>query len=191
MRATSQALLVGLAASLAAGCAGQAARRENPMRLPGVEPTEAAALTKQVLRDMRFEVIQPDAAPGRIETEPLVGASWFEFWREDTIGCDQVAEASIHTVLRRVSASVTPTERGCEVAVTAVRGRRSVPGGGDPGVSESFSLYRTPRMSMERSDALAAGGETWVAMGRDERLEQRILSRIYRRRSEAPPASGG
>lgn len=174
-------VLLALAAA-AGGCGGAAVRHENPMPLAGVEPPEAAEAARQVLRDMRFEVVRPDAGPGRIETEPLVGASWFEFWRQDTIGCDQVAEASLHTVLRRVSVSVAPAEGGSEVAVTAVKGRRSVPGEGEPGVGESFSLYRTPRMTMERPDALRDGAETWVEMGRDTRLEQRILSRIRRRR---------
>ena len=175
--------LLALAAMLlpaTAGCATRAMHLSNPLPLPGTSPETAEGLARRTLEGLQFELVYPEARPGHLETRPMVGASWFEFWRQDTIGSDQVLESSLHTIRRRAAVAVGPTEKGSEVAVTVVKERLSAPRQEPPPIGAGYSLYRSPSVPMDRPDELAAGRETWIEEGRDVRLEQEVLSRIYR-----------
>jgi hypothetical protein len=177
MRRTALALAGVL---LAAGCARQAMHHPNPMPLPGTNVESAERLARRALEDLRFEMVRPEAAPGRLETRPLVGASWFECWRQDTVGSDQVLESSLHTIRRRAAVAITGTATGSQVAVTVTKERLSAPQQEPPPIGAGYSLYRSPSIPMDRPDDLAARDETWLDEGRDPLLEQRILSGIYR-----------
>jgi len=170
-------LLVPVA--MVAGCARVPEMRlANPMALTGADPATAEQVARRVLTEMRFPIEHPSARPGLVTTEPLTGDSWFEFWREDTVGSHQVAESSLHTVRRRVSVSVAPKGRGCEVLVRVAKERLSAPGAATDHISGSFSIYEPQDSDLRRQDELADTKYQWIDMGRDEALEQRILNRI-------------
>jgi len=164
----------------AAGCATVAtARFPNPSTFTDTPPARVEAVARQVLLGLRFRPILPEKSRGLIETEPVTGASWFEFWREDTIGPMQVAEASLHTVRRRVTLSVSPEGGGSKVFVRVVKERRFAPGGGPETVGETFNVYETSDTQLMKEDVLAEKDVEWIEMGRDPLLEQRILQRIH------------
>jgi len=164
---------------MVAGCARVPEMRlANPMALTGADPATAEQVARRVLAEMRFPIEYPSARPGLVTTEPLTGDSWFEFWREDTVGSHQVAESSLHTVRRRVSVSVAPKGQGCEVLVRVAKERLSAPGVAPEQISGSFSLYNPGDSDLRRQDELVDTKYQWMDMGRDEALEQRILGRI-------------
>jgi hypothetical protein len=162
-----------------AGCARVPEMRvANPMALTDSDPATVEQVARRILTEMRFEIIYPSAKPGLVTTGPLTGDSWFEFWRDDTVGSHEVAESSIHTVRRSVSLQVTPRGQGSEVLVRVKKERMSAPGLAPEEVSGSFSLYDPRASDLQRQDDLVATKYKWIDMGRDEALEQRILGRI-------------
>ena len=172
------ALVVLATVTAVAGCASRVERLPNPMALPGHDAEAVEATARRVLTELRFEIEYPEASEGRLETDYQTGASWFEFWREDTVGAEQRAESSLHTVRRRARVSVTPTESGSEVSVQVVKERFGTPGTGPGSVGEAYSIYSPTRVSLWRDDPMRSSSAAWIERGRDDLLEQRILERV-------------
>jgi len=176
----SRGLWLLFLAAMAAGCArAPGARYDNPMAVAGADKEAVEQVTRRVLLELGFEVVFPQAQPGHLETEPVTGASWFEFWRQDTLGCRQRLESSLHTVRRRAAIVVKEAGAGSEVSVKVFKERLSAPGSGPTSVTETFDLYELDeRSELRRFDELSPAAYGWLTMGRDEALEQRILERI-------------
>jgi len=183
------ATMAALAAALAAAGAGcqEAVRRENPRALRGIDADTAENVARRVLEELRFEIEYPEASKGRIATRGLTGASWFEFWREDTIGAAQRVESSLHTTRRRVTVAITPVASGSEVFVKVTKERLTAPNTGPESIGETYSLYGFQISRMFEPDEIAPTHHRWVDVGRDELLEQEILARLERRLQPLPP----
>ncbi len=182
MRPPAGLAIVALSVAAAlAGCAGaHAARLGNPLAVPGTTLPTAEKVSQRVLQELRFQIVYPRIAEGRIETGPVTGASWFEFWREDTAP-DQRLESSLHTTRRQVAIAISPKEGGVEVLVKAAKQRLSAPGAGPMTLGESVGTHTIDDKSLlSRWDDLAPTSYEWVDVGRDEDLEQLILGRIQR-----------
>lgn len=174
------ACLLAAATLAASGCATVATGHfANPSAFTDTEPGTLEEVALRVLMELRFNIILPQARPGLIETQPLTGASWFEFWRKDTLGRMQVAEASLHTIRRRAAVSVSPAGGGSKIVVRVVKERKSAHGNTPSSLGESFNVYETEDTELMRQDALAETDYQWIEMGRDELLEQYILERIH------------
>ena len=172
--------LLVLAATAMAGCArAPGVRYANPMALAGADAGTVEQVARRVLQELQFEVEFPQTRPGQLETGPVTGASWFEFWREDTVGGRQRLESSLHTVRRRASVAVKSAGTGAEVSVTVIKERLSAPNTGPASATETFDLYELEeRSELRRVDDLSPAAYGWLDMGRDDALEQRILERI-------------
>lgn len=172
--------LVLTAALAAAGCATVASGRfANPTTFTDTDADTLEHVARRVLMELRFDVEYPEASEGRLATEALTGASWFEFWRMDTIGTMQSLASSIHTVRRRATVSISPKDGGSQVFIKVVKERKSAPGLGPETMGESFNLYNTEDTDLMRQNELAPTAYEWVPMGRDDLLEQNILERIH------------
>jgi hypothetical protein len=166
----------------AAGCSrGIEVRFPNPMPMSSVDVATGERAARGVLRDMRFDIVYPPAKPGLVETEPMTGSSWFEFWREDTIGSYQTAESSLHTIRRRVTVAVTPASKGSQVSVKVEKQRMSAPDSAPQHISAAFNIYRPGDTDLLRQDEMAPHTYRWIEIGRDDALEQRILEHIQLR----------
>jgi len=174
-------------AFLVAGC-GEAARLDNPLLLRGTDAKAAESVACRVLQELQFQIVYPQAIEGQITTHPLTGASWFEFWREDTVGNDQRIEDSLHTTRRRATVTITPTDAGPEVLVQVMKQRLTAPGSGPESIGETYSIYDTKVSDLERRDELEPTTLEWVDKGRDDQLEQRILARLQNRLQPLAPA---
>ncbi len=154
---------------------------DNPAVLSETDAETAEEVARRVLRELRFEVVYPEASPGHLETRGLTGASWFEFWRLDT-PADQRYESSFHTIRRRVSLSVSPREGGGSQVFVQVTKARLALASDDPSyIAQPFTLYRSDVRKTARPDPLEEAterGGVWVDQGRDGVLEQEILGRI-------------
>lgn len=174
--------LLVAATALAAGCARTAAvRLDNPLPFSDTDPSTVEAVSRRVLEELRFRIETPQTLRGRLTTEPLTGASWFEFWRQDTLGRDQVTESSMHTTRRRAIVTISATAAGAEVAVEVVKERMSAPDVGPGTMAQVYSLYDLEHSELTRFDELEPSVFEWVERGRDDALEQRILVLIQRR----------
>jgi hypothetical protein len=172
--------LVVLVAPMLVGCARhEVMRYDNPLAFSSADAPTVQQVTRSVLQNLRFVIEVPPANENQITTEPITGASWFEFWREDTIGVFQHVESSLHTVRRRVSVTVAPGEHGgASVAIKVTKERMSAPDIGPNTIAQTFSIYDLEHSELARFDETDPQYFQWVEMGRDDRLEQRILERI-------------
>jgi len=172
-------MLVLLMAAALVGCSTPSSIRfANPMILTSASPGQVEVAARRTLTELRFEVEYPPAAEGRLTTLPLTGASWFEFWRQDTLGRSQSLEASAHTMRRKVTVAVTPKDRGCQVLVKVDKQRASAPNLGPDNIAEAFSRYHPEESELVRQNELAKTKYKWIDMGRDDVLEQYILERL-------------
>ena len=183
------AMMAALVAALAAAGAGckEAVRLENPLALRGIDADTAESAARRVLEELRFEIEYPEASEGRIATRGLTGASWFEFWREDTIGTDQRIEASLHTTRRRVTVAITPVVSGSEIFIQVTKERLTAPNLGPQSIGEAYSLYDFQISKMYERDEIEPTRHKWIGVGRDDLLEQEILARLERRLQPLPP----
>jgi len=183
------AMMAALAAALAAAGAGckEAVRLENPLALRGIDADTVESVARRVLEELRFEIEYPEASEGRIATRGLTGASWFEFWREDTLGTDQRIESSLHTTRRRVTVAITPVAAGSEIFVQVTKERLTAPNTGPESIGQAYSLYDFQISKMYERDEIEPTHYKWVDVGRDDLLEQEILARLERRLQPLPP----
>ena len=173
-------VLVLATAVVAGGCATVSESRfPNPSPFADTDADTVENVAARILMELRFEPVIPEKSKGHIETEPVTGTSWFEFWRKDTIGRVQVAESSLHTVRRRATVSISPKDGGSQVFVKVVKERASAPGAGPTSFGSTFSMHNLEDTDLMRQDALEETHYEWVRMGRDPLLEQYILERIH------------
>ena len=180
MRHPTVLVLGAVLALAAAGCA-ERVRLDNPLLLRGADADMTENVARRILQDLRFEIEYPEASKGRIATRGLTGASWFEFWREDTLGTDQRIESSLHTTRRRVTVAITPVASGSEVFVQVTKERLTAPNLGPESIGQAYSLYDFQISKMYERDEIAPTHYKWLDVGRDELLEQDILARLERR----------
>jgi hypothetical protein len=174
--------LVLVAAATLVGCVrAPDARFPNPLPLSSSDPATVDKVARRVLLELRFDVLHPDSKDGRVVTAPLVGDSWFEFWRGDTVGRFQRTESSLHTIRRTVTLTVTPAGTGSQLAVKVAKERLSTPGVSPASVGQTYNIFSPSRTDLARQDEFKETYFTYVPMGRDEALEQVILERIQSR----------
>jgi hypothetical protein len=179
--------MLGLAALAAVAGCQEAVRLDNPTRFASADADYVENVARRVLEELRFDIEYPEASEGRLATRGLTGASWFEFWRDDTIGTDQRVEASLHTIRRRALVSITPAGGGAEVFVKVTKERLTAPGAGPQSIGETYSIYDFQISELFERDELAPTPYEWVDQGRDERLEQEILARLAKRLGPVSP----
>jgi hypothetical protein len=180
-------LVLAAVLALAAGGCGESMRLDNPLLLRGVNADVTENVARRALEDLRFEIEYPEASEGHIATRGLTGASWFEFWREDTLGTDQRIESSLHTTRRRVTMAITPVAAGSEIFVKVTKERLTAPNTGPESIGETYSLYGFQISKMYERDEIEPTRYKWIDVGRDDLLEQEILARLERRLQPLPP----
>jgi hypothetical protein len=171
--------LVLVAASALGGCTrAPEARFPNPMPLPSSDPVTVEKVARRVLLELRFDILYPDTKEGRVATDPLTGAQWFEFWRGDTVTAADRLESSLHTIRRTATVTVTPGPRGSQVAVQVAKERLSAPGTSPQSVGQTYNLFSPSKTDLARQDEFKETYFAYVPMGRDDALEQKILEQI-------------
>lgn len=173
--------------------------------------------SQYVLKKYHFTLDIQDRRAGLISTEPMVGKQFFEFWRHDSTTRRDRDESTVQTIYR--TAFVTISRGGTEdeayrskVVVTV--GRSNLGRTGIVTVSDAYRLpfgehvgreHEKPEERGALETALKKAAETgqhiqpvlpeWLTpLGRDEKLEQKILGeiaeaatkRVYMRKLELP-----
>ena len=185
-------LAFGLLACIAAvviapGCAQQQQQGSDSvvvaqLLLADADRAAVMEVAEDVLVTMRFAIEKADFDAGLLRTIPLSGAQFFELWRSDNAGGFNTAEANLHSLRRTVELQVSEEPSGQTRVVCRVHTERlDIPeqqhitssGRAYFMFSDSSQSMQKIQLNPEQQEKMA-----WVDMGRDARLETRILTRI-------------
>lgn len=169
---------------LLAGCAKQQQfKAVEQICVANIQKREAMQTAEDVLRRMHFTISKADAKQGIIRTRPLAGAQFFEFWRRDSVGAKNFAEANLHSLRRTVELDITQQGRqlciGCDVKVR----RLSLPEHEVSSSSRAYEMFSISTAAMQRLILRPKQQKemAWLDMGEDSRLSTEILKRIEKK----------
>jgi hypothetical protein len=197
MRKIAIILSAGIWLACTAGCEpGYTHKLVPDQKLTPVERNYQAVWDAacRVLDDYYFKLDRQDRRAGVITTYPLTGKQWFEFWRKDAVGDEELLENALHTIYRVVKVRITPTADDASrfiasVEVEVFRSNRANPSEGS--FSAALSMIAGANYSERNMPEGQPEGylmnETGKAviekyaltdLGRDHALEQQLASRI-------------
>jgi hypothetical protein len=156
-----------------------------------VQPLWDTALAVLIKHDFRPD--RQDRTAGIITTYPTTSMQWHEPWRQDVADKYSLGEASLHTIQRQATVRFihkAPSQRSADCAAPPIVEdwtvsvqvdvyRLSVP---EYQITSSSAAIRSfsgdlPTVTGEKiADARSA--RRWVPLGRDEAMEERLLTRI-------------
>jgi len=153
----------------------ESAGPENPILVRANNDDECWEKTVDLLHDY-FEIARENRLDGVIETRPKVGASLLEPWHKDSRGLRNRLESTFQSIRRRGFISITSTPEGYLVGVEVFKETEDVVirdgnSAGNATFQENRPLQRDLRTVVGES-----APEGWISLGRDARLEQRILA---------------
>lgn len=148
-----------------------------------VHKTELMEVAEDVLSEMHFTIDKADANASLIRTRPLPGAQFFEFWRSDNVGAENIIAANIHTIRRTVTINISRQGQQLQLVCEVHTQRLSLP---QRQVSSSAKIYGIFSQSSPSLQRLILNPEqkkqmAWIDLGRDSRLETKILKQIETR----------
>ncbi|MFM8734703.1 MAG: hypothetical protein ACKOC8_05850 [Pirellulales bacterium] len=129
---------------------------------------------------------------GRIDTFPQTGATILEPWRGDSVGWGERWESTLQSIRRIATMRLLPDATGWRVEVVVnkelenlPRPMRATTGGASFRNDDSLYRYGTPLPTLgqqvgdqPRPVASPTPNLGWIPLGRDPRLEQKMLSRV-------------
>jgi len=167
-----------------AGCAKQHQfKAVEQICVANIQKREAMQTAEDVLRRMNFTIAKADDEQGIIRTRPLAGAQFFEFWRKDSVGAKNCAEANLHSLRRTAELDITQQGEqlciGCDVKVR----RLSLPEHEVSSSSRAYEMFSLSTAAMQRLVLRPEQekGMAWLDMGEDSRLSTEILKRIEKK----------
>ena len=189
-------LLLATVSLVACGCSGLPpasqtvvpACQPNPMFVAGSDSQAVWEAVVDVVDDyFRVEHEEPvrtigtTITEGRLETYPEPGATVFEPWRADSVGAYERIESTLQSIRRRAQARVTPAQGGYWVDVTVFKELEDV---AQPFMSTAGAAtfhYDTSLVRVVNPIGEQDVNRGWIPYGRDDNLEQRILTHIQDR----------
>lgn len=177
-------LAMPLALLALAGCAGQQAYQAGePLRLHDAKYENAVRAAEDVLNEMHFPIEKADAGQGIVTSAPLRGGQFFELWRRDNVGLANTLESNLHAVRRCVEVQVGQDGGLVWVDCTVRVERLSIPENEVASISQAYQMYSrstqtTQRLALTPQQRAAMA---WIDLGRDGRLEAKILQRVERK----------
>jgi hypothetical protein len=158
---------------------------QNPMFIPAVDrellwnqTVDAVDDYFRIEREDRVRLIGGVMTEGRIDTFPTIGSTVLEPWRTDSTRGYEKFHATLQSIRRRATVRVIPTEGGYLLDVVVQKEledldkpENSTAGGST--LRHDGTLVRQEGASGRYSVTLG-----WIPIGRDMRLEQRILADV-------------
>ncbi|MCK4998631.1 MAG: hypothetical protein KAS23_03820 [Anaerohalosphaera sp.] len=164
-------------AFLLAGCTQHSQLpTSNPLCTLGMDKADAMELTADILENLNFTIEKYDVEKGIISTKPLRGGQFFEPWRKDNIGADNIRLSNLHSIMRTVTVTVSQqsdqTCLDCSVAVRRLSTlERPIDGFGNLPSVFTPSRSRLQKLRMKRQ-------YEWVDLADDQELEYAILQLV-------------
>lgn len=167
-----------------AGCSGQTyysdPQQSQAMTFPNTNTLETMHIAEKILGQMHFSIHQMDTSTGTLDTNPLSGAQFFEFWRKDAANSKSLTDSSLHTLRRSVRLDFTEQDSSTVVTCHVLTERLSLPSREIAGHSSAYSMLTdgtpsapTMQLSQTQKDQMA-----WISLGYDPDLAQSILYHI-------------
>jgi hypothetical protein len=144
-----------------------------------IEPLWDAALS--VLQKHEFQPDRQDRAAGVITTKPTTSRQWGEFWRQDVDPSDRysMAEASLQTIQRQATVRFIKGSEGWRIEVQVDVSRLNMP---ESQVTTASSAIMAFSGTLPTNEGQTIKDpklrKTWVPLGRDGAMEERLLDRI-------------
>jgi len=175
MKTAMQAILLA-ALVLAVGCTNYTEPVVEGRNLTPAEKQFNAVwdASLDVLGESYFPIDRRDRREGIIQTEPIVGKSFFEFWRKDGATPAATAESSLHTIYRIATVRIRPVGDGGYEPRVEVRTYRS----NRPDVDVEIDPVQPPGRTEPGVPAYL------TPLGRDENLEARLAEDIRKRAAD-------
>lgn len=169
---------------LVSGCGHeQQAETVGQICMAGAYKRQAMQAAEEYLSKIHFDIDKADVEQGYIRTRPLTGAQWFEFWRSESIGSFNTAEANIQDIRRTVELNFGPLDdKLCINCVVTVQ-RLSLPERQVASRARAHGMFTKSGQNFQRlklSEVQQSGAE-WLDLGRDNALETEILKRLENR----------
>lgn len=152
---------------------------QNPVLVRANNDNDCWERTVDLLHDY-FEIAQENRLDGVIETRPKVGASILEPWHKDSAGLKNRLESTLQSIRRRAFVSVTSTPDGYLIGVEVFKEVEDVPGAHGNSAGSATFLENRPLQRDLRTLVGESAADGWLSLGRDARLEQRILVDLHR-----------
>jgi len=169
---------------LVAGCAKQ--QQFEPVEqicMAAVSKGQAMQAAEEVLGQMNFTIDKADINQGVIITRSLAGSQFFEFWRDDSIGSFNKAEANLHTIRRIIELDMTEQNGQVCISCQAKTQRLSLPERQLTSSSQAAGMFSKSSSSMQRLmlDRDQKADMAWIDLGKDDRLSTAILNEIEKK----------
>ena len=151
---------------------------EQPVCIPITDVEKVMERCSSALEKFGFVIEKYDAEVGYIRTRPLRGGQFFEVWRRDNVGGENVKEASTHSI-RRVAEMELRQDAGkiCVECVVNVLRLGMVN-------EEPLTWSEVPEMFTGGINRLGPNAENediyWIEMGADELLEDALLRELQK-----------
>jgi hypothetical protein len=175
-------LIMGVLAVLAGGCARVRMVQAQPVCIEAVSQDKLMQACEKMLVAMQFQIEKYDEERGVIRTRPLRGKQFFEFWRSDNANGFDSAESNLQSLQR--TAELTFEMQSSRVCVACVvdTQRLSLPEEPIQSYYYAAGIYTGSGTSRQRLEVKGDRREEmrWVDLGRDEALEQKMLTKIQR-----------
>ena len=174
-------LLACAALWLLAGCGKQQQFKAlEQICTPQIDKAKAMQSAENVLGKMQFTIDKVDAEQGLIRTKPLTGAQFFEFWRSDNVGSFNTAEANLQSIRRTAELTISQEADQLCIACNVNVERLNIPQRQISSSSQAYEMFSKSKPSiqslkLERQQKRAG---TWVSLGKDIRLQTKILKRL-------------
>lgn len=159
---------------------------------PALVPTRDHQLLWRVLVDVvrdnfkiqneqRVQQVGDVLTEGRIDTFPRGGATYLEPHRDDSFGPYNRLESTLQTIRRHAHIRVIPDEDGFFVDVAVLKELEDLPQPEQARAgAATFRSDTAPNFAgRDTASRDPYTGGSWIALGRDVALEQKILSRVY------------
>ncbi len=142
-----------------------------------------------IAREQRVRWVGEVMTEGRIETQPVPGASVTEIFRRDATAGFERWHGTLQSIRRQADVRVMPSASGYSVQVIV---RKELEDVDRPEMATVGAPSQRNDGSLVRPQQTAVGGATnlgWIPQGRDVELEQKILADFYARLYlvETPP----
>lgn len=180
----SSTRMIGVLLLTIVGCASFS-RPAGPISNPATIDNASYDLVWTIAVDViekYFDVAYENRYDGRIETRPVTGATLFEPWRHDTVDCQERLESTLQTIRRRGFFLIQPGPTG-GFAITVEVYKELEDVAFPPGTfMTSGALIQSIEPTQEAVVTSPIRPPTgWISLGRDLKLEARIIDEIQRK----------
>jgi hypothetical protein len=136
----------------------------------------------RIERERRVQMVGDVLTEGRIDAFPQIGATIVEPHRRDSVGRYNRWESTFQTIRRRAVVRVIPDASGYSIDVTVEKDLEDLPHPENATAGDA-TFRNDDSLPSNRDEAVSPTrlASSWILLGRDPALEQRILADIQAR----------